>query len=83
MLDWLKDPKNFPELSPEQLGGARAALVGDELMRRFLERLAEQTERHDGGDRWVGTGGRSPFGHGGVSIRPASASAASASAARR
>jgi uncharacterized protein with von Willebrand factor type A (vWA) domain len=35
-------------------------------MRRFLERLAEQTERHDGGDRWVGTGGRSPFGHGGT-----------------
>ena len=34
-------------------------------MRRFMERLAEQTERHDGGDKWVGTGGRSPFGHGG------------------
>jgi uncharacterized protein with von Willebrand factor type A (vWA) domain len=35
-------------------------------MRRFLDTLAEQTERHDGGGRWVGTGGRSPFGHGGV-----------------
>ena len=34
-------------------------------MRNFLETLAEQTERHDGGGRWVGTGGRSPFGHGG------------------
>jgi hypothetical protein len=64
LLDWLKDPKNFPNLSPEELA-ALERLAGDELMRRFLERLAEQTERHDGGDRWVGTGGRSPFGHGG------------------
>ena len=34
-------------------------------MRRFLETLAEQDERHDGGGRWIGTGGHSPFGHGG------------------
>jgi uncharacterized protein len=34
-------------------------------MRRFLETLEKQTERHDGGDRWVGTGGKSPYGHGG------------------
>src|SRR5262245_29676183 len=65
VLDWLKDPKAFPELTPEQWA-ALEALTGDELMRRFLERLQEQTERHDGGDKWVGTGGRSPFGHGGV-----------------
>ena len=65
ILDWLKDPKNFPELTPEQLA-ALEHLTSDELMRRFLDTLAEQTERHDGGDRWVGTGGRSPYGHGGV-----------------
>jgi hypothetical protein len=64
LLEWLKDPKNFPNLSPEDLA-ALEHLTSDELMRRFLERLAEQTERHDGGDRWVGTGGKSPFGHGG------------------
>jgi hypothetical protein len=64
VLEWLRDPKNFPGLSPEELA-ALERLSGDELMRRFLETLAEQTERHDGGDRWVGTGGRSPFGHGG------------------
>jgi len=64
VLDWLKDPKNFEELTDEQ----RAMLEwldGDELMQRFLETLAEQDERHDGGGKWVGTGGRSPFGHGG------------------
>ncbi len=65
VLDWLRDPKNLPELTPEQLAELER-LSSDELMRRFLERLAEQTERHDGGDSWVGTGGRSPFGHGGT-----------------
>lgn len=65
ILEWLKDPKNFPELTPEQLAELER-LTGDELMRRFLETLAEQDERHDGGNKWVGTGGRSPYGHGGV-----------------
>lgn len=65
VLDWLKDPKALPELSEEQRA-ALERLSQDELMRRFLETLAEQTERHDGGGRWVGTGGHSPFGHGGV-----------------
>jgi uncharacterized protein with von Willebrand factor type A (vWA) domain len=65
VMEWLKDPKAFPELTPEQWA-ALERLSSDELMRRFLERLQEQNERHDGGDKWVGTGGRSPFGHGGV-----------------
>ena len=64
ILEWLRDPKNFPNLSPEDLA-LLERLSSDELMRRFLETLEEQTERHDGGDRWVGTGGKSPFGHGG------------------
>jgi len=64
LLKWLRDPKNFRALSPEELAMLER-LSADELMRRFIETLGEQTERHDGGDRWVGTGGRSPFGHGG------------------
>lgn len=64
VLQWLQDPKNFQELTEEQRAMLER-LSSDELMRRFLETLAEQTGRHDGGDRWVGTGGRSPFGHGG------------------
>lgn len=43
----------------QQLGGL------DELMKQFRERLAEQKERHQGGNRWIGTGGTSPFGAGG------------------
>ena len=35
------------------------------LRQMFKERLEEQTEKHDGGNYWVGTGGTSPFGHGG------------------
>ena len=64
VLEWLRDPKNFPDLSPEELAQLER-LSHDELMQRFLETLAKQTERHDGGDRWIGTGGKSPFGHGG------------------
>lgn len=37
----------------------------DELRRMFEERRAEQTEKHDGGNYWIGTGGTSPMGHGG------------------
>lgn len=37
----------------------------DELWQEFLKRLAEQKERHDGGNKWIGTGGTSPFGHSG------------------
>ncbi|MCP4604253.1 MAG: VWA domain-containing protein [Proteobacteria bacterium] len=35
------------------------------LREEFEQRLKEQTEQHDGGNRWVGTGGTSPFGHSG------------------
>jgi uncharacterized protein with von Willebrand factor type A (vWA) domain len=37
----------------------------DELLQKFQERLKDQHERHDGGNKWIGTGGTSPFGHSG------------------
>src|SRR5262245_4958744 len=64
LSEWLRDPKTFPELSDEQRAMLER-LSSDELLQRFLETLAEQSGRHDGGGRWVGTGGHSPFGHGG------------------
>ena len=64
LLEWLAQPKPMAELS-EEMKAALEHLDVDELMRRFQQTLAEQKERHDGGSRWVGTGGRSPFGHGG------------------
>lgn len=64
LLDWLEDPVNL-ELTPEKLAQLEK-LPLEELRRMFEERLAEQKKRHDGGNRWVGTGGTSPFGNGGV-----------------
>ncbi|MEZ4604853.1 MAG: hypothetical protein R2861_16070 [Desulfobacterales bacterium] len=40
-------------------------MTPDELLEYFKERLKEQTERHDGGNKWIGTGGTSPVGHSG------------------
>jgi uncharacterized protein len=41
----------------------------EELKRLFEERMREQTERHDGGNKWIGTAGASPFGHSGKAAR--------------
>ena len=37
----------------------------DKLIEEFKKRLEEQKGKHQGGNKWVGTGGTSPFGHGG------------------
>jgi uncharacterized protein with von Willebrand factor type A (vWA) domain len=60
---WLADPKSVP-FDPELLEQL-AKLDPDELRRRFEEMLKDQNERHDGGSRYIGTGGTSPFGSGG------------------
>ena len=62
--DWLQNPLSREHLDPEVL----ARLTGlsmEELRKRFEEMLREQQERHDGGSRFIGTGGTSPFGSGG------------------
>ena len=62
--DWLRQVAER-YLSPEEM--ARIAALGDwdTLMVTLKARLAEQQERHEGGSKWIGTGGTSPFGHGG------------------
>jgi uncharacterized protein len=43
-----------------------AAMGGwDQLLEGLRQRLAEQHERHQGGNKWIGTAGTSPYGHGG------------------
>ena len=37
-----------------------------ELLEMFEQRKREQTDRHDGGPYWIGTGGKSPLGQGGT-----------------
>jgi uncharacterized protein with von Willebrand factor type A (vWA) domain len=62
-LDWLI--KEFQKrLTPEEKA-AIEKLGWDKLMELFKQRLEEQKERHAGGNKWIGTGGSSPFGHGG------------------
>jgi uncharacterized protein with von Willebrand factor type A (vWA) domain len=62
--EWLKNPKQIADA----LGIDESILKKmspDELLDYFKERLKDQTERHDGGNKWIGTGGTSPVGHSG------------------
>ncbi|MGN1057348.1 MAG: VWA domain-containing protein [Comamonas sp.] len=52
------------EFTPEQKA-ALAPMGWDELMKTLQQRLQEQQGRHEGGNRWIGTGGTSPFGNSG------------------
>ena len=61
---WLADPKAQKLLSDEERAAIEAHDL-EKLRELFEQRLREQTERHDGGNRWIGTGGTSPFGNGG------------------
>lgn len=45
---------------------AHIDMDAEALMRELQKRLAEQKERHDGGNYWIGTGGKSPFGNSGT-----------------
>ena len=51
--------------SPEEMEAINALGDWDELMETLKKRLEEQQGRHEGGNKWIGTGGTSPFGHGG------------------
>jgi uncharacterized protein with von Willebrand factor type A (vWA) domain len=62
--DWLVK-RLQRELTPEQL--AQLEKFGyDKLLERLKQLLDEQKARHEGGSKWIGTGGTSPFGHGGA-----------------
>jgi uncharacterized protein with von Willebrand factor type A (vWA) domain len=49
-------------LTPEEQAEIEALGGWDTLMDKLRERLAEQTKRHEGGSKAIGTGGTSPFG---------------------
>jgi len=62
--DWIRSEfmKNLSEEEKakiESMGGL------EELIEQFKERLEEQKKRHQGGSKWIGTGGTSPFGNSG------------------
>lgn len=62
--DWLK--KEFDRLFSEEEKALIEAMGGlNKLMDRLKQLMEEQKEKHAGGNKWIGTGGTSPFGHGG------------------
>jgi uncharacterized protein with von Willebrand factor type A (vWA) domain len=64
LAEWLKNPKELADaLGLDE--DAIQKLSPEELIQYFKDRLKEQDGRHDGGNRWIGTGGTSPVGHSG------------------
>ncbi|MEX0319076.1 MAG: VWA domain-containing protein [Ruegeria sp.] len=59
--DWLEKMAE-KHLSPEEMAEIEALGGFDKLMETLRERLKEQQGRHQGGNKWIGTAGTSPFG---------------------
>lgn len=62
--DWLA-AEFLKHLSDEEKAQIEALGGLDKLLETLKERLEEQEKRHAGGNKWIGTGGTSPFGHSG------------------
>ncbi|WP_144394146.1 vWA domain-containing protein [Pleionea sediminis] len=62
--DWLR-AEFMKHLSEEEKAEIKSLGGLDKLLETFKERLKEQQKRHAGGNKWIGTGGTSPFGHSG------------------
>ncbi|WP_417594738.1 vWA domain-containing protein [Parasphingorhabdus sp.] len=63
-LDWLKAVAE-KYLSEEEMEKIKSLGSWDEIMETLKERLEEQEKRHEGGSKWIGTGGTSPYGNSG------------------
>ena len=61
---WLIN-KLLNELTDEEKEAIKAVGGLEELLEKLKKTLEEQRERHEGGSKWVGTGGTSPFGNSG------------------
>lgn len=62
--DWLKAvAEKF--LTPEEMEQIKSLGSWDEIMETLKQRLEEQEGRHQGGSKWIGTGGTSPYGNSG------------------
>ncbi|MEM1438972.1 MAG: VWA domain-containing protein [Pseudomonadota bacterium] len=62
--DWIRQLGTL-DLTDEERAEIESLGGFDEIMKALEERLAEQDERHEGGNKWIGTAGTSPFGVGG------------------
>jgi len=63
-MEWLK--RQFQrEFTAEEKAAIEAMGGLDKLLERLKQLLDEQKDRHEGGNKWIGTNGTSPFGNGG------------------
>jgi hypothetical protein len=60
-LEWLLKQAEL-NLTPEEKAMVESLGGWDKLMEELKKRLEEQKERHQGGNKWIGTGGTSPYG---------------------
>lgn len=59
--EWIR--KNFENILTEEDKEMIKTIGGlDDLMKRLRELMEKQKKRHQGGNKWIGTGGTSPFG---------------------
>jgi uncharacterized protein with von Willebrand factor type A (vWA) domain len=63
-LEWLKR-QSQREFTAEEKAAIEAMGGIDKLLERLKQLLDEQKDRHQGGNKWIGTNGTSPFGNGG------------------
>ena len=63
--EWVRDAfkKN---ISDEEMQNIKKFENPEDLINQFKSRLSEQKKRHQGGDKWIGTGGTSPYGNTGM-----------------
>jgi hypothetical protein len=62
--DWLKAVAQ-KYLTADEMAAIASLGSWDEIMETLKQRLAEQHDRHQGGSKWIGTGGTSPYGNSG------------------
>jgi uncharacterized protein with von Willebrand factor type A (vWA) domain len=59
--EWLRKLAEL-YLTPEEMAEVKSLGSWDEIMETLKKRLEEQQKRHEGGNKWIGTAGKSPFG---------------------
>ena len=67
VLDWLSKAHAQTPYDKDEVDARFAGLDLDDIRKMMAERLKEQHEQHHGGNKWIGTGGTSAFGHSGYS----------------
>ena len=59
--EWLKKLAEL-YLTPEEMAEIKSLGSWEEIMETLKKRLEEQQKRHEGGNKWIGTAGKSPYG---------------------